>query len=110
MIEAVGADEAIALALQLVRVAGVVSVIGVNTNLAFPFPMRLALMKDLTFRTGICPVPELWDDLVPLLQSERLRPQGVFTHRLSLSKSAEAYALFDARRAGVMKVMLDPSA
>ena len=110
VIEAVGADETIALSLQLVRVAGVVSVIGVSTNMAFPFPMLLALMKDLTFRIGICPVPELWDDLVPLLQSERLRPQSLFTHRMPLSKGADAYALFDARRDGVMKVMLDPSA
>jgi len=110
VIEAVGADETIALGIQLVRVAGVVSVIGVNTNMAFPFPMLQALMKDLTFRIGICPVPELWDDLVPLLQSGRLRPESVFTHRLPLSKGAEAYALFDARRDGVMKVMLDPSA
>jgi threonine dehydrogenase-like Zn-dependent dehydrogenase len=110
VIEAVGADETIALAIQLVRVAGVVSVIGVNTNMAFPFPMLQALMKDLTFRIGICPVPELWDDLVPLLQSGRLHPERVFTHRMPLSKGAEAYALFDSRGDGVMKVMLDPSA
>jgi 2-desacetyl-2-hydroxyethyl bacteriochlorophyllide A dehydrogenase len=110
VIEAVGADETISLALQLVRVAGVVSVIGVNTNMAFPFPMLLALMKDLTFRIGICPVPELWNDLVPLIQSGRLRLDGLFTHRMPLAKGAEAYALFDARADGVMKVLLDPSA
>lgn len=110
MIEAVGADETIALGIELVRVAGVLSVIGVNTNMAFPFPMLKALMKALTFRIGICPVPELWGDLVPLLQSGRLRPERVFTHRMPLSKGAEAYALFDARSDGVMKVMLDPSA
>ncbi|MEX2207171.1 MAG: alcohol dehydrogenase family protein [Myxococcota bacterium] len=110
VIEAVGADETIALGIQLVRVAGVLSVIGVNTNMAFPFPMLQALMKALTFRIGICPVPELWGDLVPLLQSGRLSPERVFTHRMPLSKGAEAYALFDARSDGVMKVMLDPSA
>jgi 2-desacetyl-2-hydroxyethyl bacteriochlorophyllide A dehydrogenase len=109
VIEAVGADETIALALRLVRVAGVVSVVGVSTNMAYPFPMLLALMKDLTFRIGICPVPELWDDLVPLLQSQRLRPDALFTHRLPLSRGVEAYELFDARRDGVMKVLLDPS-
>ncbi|MFI5316347.1 MAG: alcohol dehydrogenase family protein [Myxococcota bacterium] len=109
VIEAVGADETIALSLQLVRVAGVVSVIGVSTNMAFPFPMLLALMKDLTFRIGICPVPELWDDLVPLVRSGRLRPEAVFTHRMPLSQGPEAYALFDSRRDGVMKILLDPS-
>jgi threonine dehydrogenase-like Zn-dependent dehydrogenase len=91
-----------------VRVAGVVSVVGVPSLAPFPFPMLLALMKDLTFRIGICPVPELWDDLVPLLQAGRLRPESVFTHRLPLSRGPEAYALFDSRREGVMKILLDP--
>jgi DNA polymerase-3 subunit gamma/tau len=109
VIEAVGADETIALALGLVRVAGVVSVIGVSTNPAFPFNLLMALMKDLTFRIGICPVPELWDDLVPLVQSGRLRPESVFTHRMPLSHGPEAYALFDSRRDGVMKILLDPT-
>jgi alcohol dehydrogenase len=108
VIEAVGADATIQLALQLVRVAGVVSVVGVNVNLAFPFPMALALMKDLTFRIGICPIPELWDDLVPLVQSGRLRPEHVFTHRLPLSEGSEAYRIFDQKRDGVLKVLLDP--
>jgi len=108
VIEAVGADETIALSLQLVRVAGVVSVIGVPGIAPFPFPLLPALMKDLTFRIGICPVPELWEALVPLVRAGRLRPETVFTHRMPLSRGAEAYALFDSRRDGVMKILLDP--
>jgi 2-desacetyl-2-hydroxyethyl bacteriochlorophyllide A dehydrogenase len=109
VIEAVGADATIQLAIQLVRAAGGVSVVGVNLNLAFPFPMALALMKDLTFRIGICPVPELWDELVPLVQAGRIRPERVFTHRLPLSEGSEAYRIFDQKRGGVLKVMLDPA-
>jgi 2-desacetyl-2-hydroxyethyl bacteriochlorophyllide A dehydrogenase len=109
VIEAVGADASIQLALAMCRVAGTVSVIGVSLNLAFPFPMPLALMKDLTFRIGICPVPELWDALVPLVQAGRIRPERVFTHRLALSKGTEAYQIFDEKRDGVLKVLLDPA-
>jgi threonine dehydrogenase-like Zn-dependent dehydrogenase len=109
VIEAVGADATIQLAIAICRVAGTVSVIGVNMNFAFPFPMPLALMKDLTFRIGICPVPELWDELVPLVQAGRLRPESVFTHRLALSEGSEAYRIFDQKRDGVLKVLLDPS-
>jgi 2-desacetyl-2-hydroxyethyl bacteriochlorophyllide A dehydrogenase len=109
VIEAVGADASIQLALQLVRPAGVVSVVGVNVRLDFPFPMALALMKNLTFRIGVCPIPELWDELVPLVQAGRLRPERVFTHRLPLSDGAEAYRIFDQKREGVLKVLLDPS-
>ena len=108
VIEAVGADASIQLALQLVRPAGVVSVVGVNLRLDFPFPMALALLKNLTFRIGVCPIPEFWPELIPLVQAGRLRPERVFTHRLPLSKGADAYRLFDERRDGVLKVLLDP--
>jgi 2-desacetyl-2-hydroxyethyl bacteriochlorophyllide A dehydrogenase len=108
VIEAVGADETIGLALRLVRNSGVVSVIGVNFNLAFPFPMGLAMMKNVTFKIGVCPVPELWHSLVPLVRAGRLHPERVFTHRLPLARGAEAYEMFDQKKEGVLKVLLEP--
>lgn len=110
VIEAVGADASIQSALGLVRAGGVVSVVGVNTNLAFPFPMGLALMKGITFRIGVCPVPRYWTHLVPLITEGRIHPEFVFSHRMGLSQGTEAYDLFASRREGVLKVMLDPSA
>jgi 2-desacetyl-2-hydroxyethyl bacteriochlorophyllide A dehydrogenase len=110
VIEAVGADASIQLALQLARPAGAVSVVGVNLRLDFPFPMALALMKNLTFRIGVCPIPQFWSELIPLVQAGRLRPERVFTHRLPLAKGADAYRLFDEKRDGVLKVLLDPRA
>ncbi|MDJ0867960.1 MAG: alcohol dehydrogenase catalytic domain-containing protein [Myxococcota bacterium] len=109
VIEAVGSDVTIRSALELVRSGGVVSVVGVNASDAFPFPMILALMKDLTFRIGLVPVQRQWPALIPLLQSGRLTPETVFTHRMPLSRGAEAYELFDERRDGVVKVLLDPA-
>ena len=109
-IEAVGADATIVDALNLVRRGGRVSVIGVNTNPSFTFPMALALVKNLTFRIGVCPVPRFWPHLVPLLAEGRLDPDPVFTHERPLSEGADAYALFDSRREGVLKVLLDTSA
>jgi 2-desacetyl-2-hydroxyethyl bacteriochlorophyllide A dehydrogenase len=109
VIEAVGADAAIQSALALVRRGGVVSVVGVNTNLAFPFPMGLALMKGITFRIGVCPVPGFWRELLPLVEQGRLRPEFVFTHHMGLSEGTAAYDLFASRRDGVLKVLLDPT-
>jgi 2-desacetyl-2-hydroxyethyl bacteriochlorophyllide A dehydrogenase len=109
VIEAVGHDETVQTALQLVRTGGNVCVLGVNLNMAFPFPMGLALLKSVSFHIGICPVPELWDELIPLVRFGRLRPERVITHRLPLSRGTEAYALFDERREGVLKVLLDPA-
>ncbi len=110
VIEAVGSDAAIQGALGLARAGGTVSVVGVTTNLAFPFPMALALVKGLTFRIAVCSVPEMWPRLVPLVQSGRLQPGSVFTHRMGLSEGAAAYDLFDSRRDGVLKVLLDATA
>jgi threonine dehydrogenase-like Zn-dependent dehydrogenase len=110
VIEAVGADATIQTALAMVRRGGVVSVVGVNTNLAFPFPMAVALFKGLTFRIGVCPVPRYWTHLVPLVTQGRIRPEFVFSHRMGLSEGSKAYDLFASRRDGVLKVLLDPGA
>ncbi|MGV3759782.1 MAG: alcohol dehydrogenase, partial [Actinomycetota bacterium] len=89
---------------------GTISVVGVNLNLAFPFPFPVALMKRLTFRVTLAAIPATWPALFPLVQSGKLRPEEVFTHRMGLSEAAEAYRIFDARTDGVLKVLLDPTA
>ncbi len=109
VIEAVGADETVLQAIQLVRNGGRVAVVGLNMNPQLGFPMGTAFMKNLTFRSGLVPVPETWPTLVPLVASGRLAPECVFTHRMGLSEGAEAYRLFAERREGVMKVLLDPT-
>ncbi len=109
VIEAVGADASIQAAIGHVRRGGIVSVVGVNVRLDFPFPMALALMKNITFRIGICPIPLFWAPLLPLVREGRLAPDFVFTHRMGLSEGAEAYHLFAQRRDGVLKVLLDPA-
>jgi len=109
VVEAVGRDETIELGLHLVRIGGTVSVVGVSQTSRFAFPMALSFVKCITFRIGLCPVPYYWPTLIPLVQSGRLRPERVITHELGLSEGAEAYRLFDDRREGVMKVVLDPA-
>ena len=108
VIEAVGSDQTMTDALLCAAAGGTVSVIGVNINPAFAFPVPLALMRRLTFRVTLASVPSAWEALVPLVASGRLQPEEVFTHRMGLSEAAEAYRLFDAREDGVLKVLLDP--
>ncbi len=108
-IEAVGADETITDALFATAPGGTVSVIGVSMNLAFPFPMPVALMKRLTLRVTLASIPTTWSALIPLIAAGRLHPEDVFTHRMGLSEVAEAYRCFAAREDGVLKVLLDPS-
>jgi threonine dehydrogenase-like Zn-dependent dehydrogenase len=110
VIEAVGADGSINDAILCAAPGGTISVIGVNLNLALPFPMPVALMKRLTFRVTIAAIPTTWPALFPLVASGKLQPESVFTHRMGLSEAPEAYRIFDAREDGVLKVLLDPTA
>ncbi|WP_199554197.1 hypothetical protein [Sandaracinobacteroides hominis] len=53
-------------------------------------------------------MPEELPTLFPLVQSGRLKPEKYISHRLPLSQGTEAYALFDARDAGALKMVLTP--
>ena len=108
VVECVGADSAIELSLSLARPAGTVSCIGVNQNMAFKFPMALAFIKGLTFRTGTCSVPEHWQELISLIQVGKLTPETTISHHMQLSEGAEAYRMFNARENGAMKMVLRP--
>lgn len=109
VLEAVGADATIALALSLVRQAGRVSVVGVNQNMSFAFPMALAQVKEVEFHIGLCSVQYELPTLLALTVAGRMRPETVISHRLGLSDGPEAYRIFDSRAGGVSKVVLDPT-
>ena len=106
VIEVVGSDATVDLALRLVRRRGTVSVIGVQQTRRYPFPLERAFAAGLTFRIGTCSVPEELPALFPLVQSGRLTPERYISHRLPLSHGAEAYRLFDAREDGALKMVL----
>jgi alcohol dehydrogenase len=110
VIEAVGLDQTITDALGCAAPGGTVSVVGVNSNPAFPYPMMQALMNRLTFRVTLASIPSTWESLIPLIASGRLHPENAFTHRMALSQAAEAYKIFDTHADGVLKVLLDPAA
>lgn len=109
VIEAVGHDETINEAIMSVCPGGTVSVVGVSTNLALPFPMAIAMFKGITFRICVADIPSTWDTLIPLVANGKLHPEDVFTHRMGLSQAADAYRVFDAKDDSVMKVLLDPT-
>jgi threonine dehydrogenase-like Zn-dependent dehydrogenase len=108
VIEAVGADQSINDAILCAAPGGTVSVVGVNLNIGFAFPMPVALFKRLTFRVTLASIPSTWDSLFPLVAGGKLHPEDVFTHRMPLSQAAEAYRIFEAHEDGVLKVLLDP--
>ena len=108
VIEAVGHDATVDLALRLVTRRGTVSVIGVQQSRRFAFPLERAFAAGLTFRIGTCSVPEEWPALIPLVQSGRLKPERYISHTLPLSAGSDAYAAFDSRASGALKMVLTP--
>jgi threonine dehydrogenase-like Zn-dependent dehydrogenase len=109
VIEAVGADATILDALACAATGGTVSIVGVNLSPGMSFPMGMVFLKSLTLRTIFAPIPGTWSALVPLVQAGHFAHLGdTFTHHMGLSQAAEAYELFDSRRDGVLKVLLDP--
>lgn len=106
VIEAVGADATLKLAIALAGKQATVSTIGVNQTKQFPFPMALAFNKGLTFRTSLCSVVKHWPELIGLIRGGRLHPEQFISHRMPLSEGAIAYDLFNARRDGALKMVL----
>jgi 2-desacetyl-2-hydroxyethyl bacteriochlorophyllide A dehydrogenase len=109
VLEAVGADATIGLALALTGRGGRVSVVGVSQNKAFPMHLEWAQVKELEFHIGLCSVQRELPTLLPLVEAGRLRPEAIVTHRLPLAEGPTAYELFATRADGVGKVVLDPS-
>jgi 2-desacetyl-2-hydroxyethyl bacteriochlorophyllide A dehydrogenase len=109
VVEAVGADATITDAIMMCRAEGTVSIMGVNLNMAFPFPMAVALLRNLTVRVALAAIPTTWDALIPLVQEGRIQPEFVVSHRLGLSEAPAAYEMFDKHADGCLKVILDPT-
>ena len=104
--EASGATAAIASVPRILQSAGTASFIGLPQG-GTGLDMAQLIYRNLTVRAGVAPVPQLWPSLLPLLESGRLRAEGLFTHRMPLSEGAEGYRLFDARDDGVFKILFE---
>jgi threonine dehydrogenase-like Zn-dependent dehydrogenase len=106
-LEVVGSAEASRLAFDLVRPGGVVAIAGVHHESAFAFSPVEAYDKNLTLKIGRCPARSLMEELVPFV---RRRPElaTIVTHRRPLADGPAAYAMFDRKEDGCIKVIFQP--
>ncbi|QFU75778.1 theronine dehydrogenase [Halioglobus maricola] len=107
VIEAVGVGPTLTQAVKMARVGGRLSVLGIlqaNTSM----PLHIVQGKSLVVHMGIAGIVDSWPELIPMLQSGRIKGEGVFTHHFDLSDGAEAYRMFDAQEDGVMKLLITP--
>jgi threonine dehydrogenase-like Zn-dependent dehydrogenase len=102
------AIDALTDAIRSVRKGGTVAVIGDFIGFANQFPVGAMMEKGLTIRGGQVHIQKYWRDLLQQVDNGEIDPTFVITHRMPLDQAAEAYALFDKKEDGVIKVVLKP--
>jgi threonine dehydrogenase-like Zn-dependent dehydrogenase len=109
----VGVDRLAALqaAIDAVRRGGTISLSGVYGGMADPLPMMTLFDKQVQLRMGQANVKRWVPDILPLLtDDDPLGVDGFATHHLPLEAAPEAYATFQAKEDGMVKVVLTPGA
>jgi threonine dehydrogenase-like Zn-dependent dehydrogenase len=112
LMERAGVDRlaALHLAIELVRRGGTISLVGVYGGMADPMPMMSLFDKQVQLRMGQANVRHWSDQIMPLLtgDDDPLGVDGFATHHLPLDQAPQAYADFQAKRDGSVKVVLRP--
>jgi threonine dehydrogenase-like Zn-dependent dehydrogenase len=113
LMETSGVDRLAALlaGIDIVRRGGTLSISGVYGGMVDPLPMLQMFDKQLTVRMGQGNVKRWVDDLLPLV-SDDADPLGVTdlaTDRLPLEQAPDAYAAFQQKKDGTIKVVFQPS-
>jgi threonine dehydrogenase-like Zn-dependent dehydrogenase len=97
-------------AIDAVRRGGTLSLVGVYGGTADPLPMLDLFDKGIQIRMGQAHVKRWVPEILPLLEKDEdvLGLDDFVTHRMPLAEAAEAYAMFQAKRDGAIKVVLSP--
>ena len=110
--QAVGVDRLTALrtAIDAVRRGGTLSISGVYGGAADPMPMLDLFDKGVQIRMGQAHVRRWVPEILPLLERDDdvLGLADFTTHRLPLTEAPAAYAMFQAKQDGAIKVVLEP--
>ncbi|MGV9616723.1 zinc-dependent alcohol dehydrogenase [Nocardia xishanensis] len=113
LMDTAGIDRLAALhsAIDIVRRGGTISLVGVYGGMVDPIPMRVLFDKQIQLRMGQANVTRWAGDIMPLLvDDDPLGVESFATHRLPLSAAPEAYAMFQQKSDGAVKIVLEPSA
>ena len=106
VIEAVGTDNALALAMATVTARGTVLAVGAHHSRAAPLDTGRAFARELTLRFAVGDPIAVRDRVIALVQAGRIDPTVVISHRLPLEEVARGYELFHRQQA--TKVILIP--
>ena len=112
LMEHAGVDRLTALhaAIEIVRRGGTISVVGVYGGMADPLPMMTLFDKQIQVRMGQANVRRWTEDLMPWVidPSDPLGLESFATHHLPLTDAPQAYAMFQQKTDGAVKVLFHP--
>jgi len=101
-----GSPIALNWAIDGVRKAGTVSVMGAYGPMFSAVKFGDALNKGLTLRMNQCPVKRQWPRLFEHVRNGYLTPSDIVTHRIPLEHIAEGYHMFSAKLDGIIKPII----
>lgn len=91
-----------------VRRGGTVSVPGVYAGFIHGFLFGDAFEKGLIFKMGQTHVQRFLPELLEHIESGKLHPDVIITHRMPLAEAAAGYRIFDKKEDDCRKVVLTP--
>ncbi|HYG61911.1 MAG TPA: zinc-dependent alcohol dehydrogenase [Thermoanaerobaculia bacterium] len=103
-----GSPVALNWAIDCVRKAGNVSVVGGYGPLFSAVKFGDAMNKGLTIRTNQCSVKRYWPRLFEHVKNGVLKPSDIVTHRLPLEEIAEGYHMMASKLDGCIKPLVYP--
>jgi threonine dehydrogenase-like Zn-dependent dehydrogenase len=104
-----GSPVALNWAIDGVRKAGTVSVVGAYGPLFSAVKFGDALNKGLTLRMNQAPAKRQWPRLLEHIRNGYFTPSDIITHRIPLEHIAEGYHLFSAKLDDCIKPVIVPS-
>jgi len=106
VMEAVGNSATNQLAYDLIRPGGIISAVGVCTDLHLPFSPTDAYNKNLTYKVGRCPARYMMEQLVPMVQQKKYNITSIISHRMKLSEGVHGYDIFANKKEDCLKVVM----
>jgi len=100
---------ALNMAISMVRRGGTISLSGVYGGATDPINLMTLFDKQIQLRMGQANVKRWVPEIMPLLtDGDALGVESFATHRLSLSEAPGAYATFQKKQDGMIKVVMTP--
>ena len=89
-----------------VRSGGNISIIGDYMGLVNEVPMGSLMNRGITLRTGQSHPQRYFPKLLELIQTGKLDPSFIITHRPRLDEAPEMYKIFNDKEDGCLKVVM----